>query len=107
MPDKPNSWERTELLSLLSASATLAGLCITIVALMNAVNKANSLATVVDDIFAACAAAFLMCNYLIFWALRSRNKTLADVLTKTVDALFLLALSGMTLAAFIVIYTIL
>ncbi|HEY2775876.1 MAG TPA: hypothetical protein VGK20_17675 [Candidatus Binatia bacterium] len=100
------NWDRQELLSLLSASATLAGLCITVVALMNAFNKANSGATIVDDVLALCAAAFLLSTYLIFWALRSSSPSVAVVLTKSVDVIFLAALSAMTAAGFIMLYTI-
>ena len=40
-------WRRDELLSLLSTSGSLAGLCITVVALMNTFNKARADVTVV------------------------------------------------------------
>ena len=100
------SWERGELLSLLSASATLAGLCITVVALMKTIGSAKTTATVVDDIFGDCAAAFLLCTYLIFWAMRAPTTRIAQLLTAVVDVLFLLALSAMTLAALIMLYSI-
>lgn len=106
MNDKQNAWDRAELLSLLSASATLAGLCITVVALMNTFAQTKSAASIVDDVLGVCAAAFLLCIYLIFWALRASNPGLSIALTKAVDALFLFALSAMTITAFIMIYTI-
>jgi uncharacterized membrane protein SpoIIM required for sporulation len=53
-----------------------------------------------------CAAGFLFCIYLIFWALRSHNASLAEVLIRVVDVVFLLAITAMTIAAFIMIYTI-
>ena len=98
-------WQREELLSLLSASGTLAGLCITVVAFMNTVNRAQSAATIVDNMLAICAAMFLLCIYLIFWTLRTRSAARARYLTKIIDQLFLLSLTAMTLAAFIMIYT--
>jgi hypothetical protein len=54
-------WRRDELISLLSTSSELAGLCITVVALMNTYNKARADVTVVDDMLAVCAAVFLLC----------------------------------------------
>jgi len=108
MPDQQDSpaIRREELLNLLSTSGSLAGLCITIVAFMNTFDKSQASTTIVDDMLAMCAAAFLLCIYLIFWALRSRKPSLAGVLIKVVDAVFLLATTSMTVAAFIMIYTI-
>lgn len=101
MSEKPRAWDRAELLALLSASATLAGLCITVVALMNALNKAASSASIVDDVLAVCAGMFLLCTYIIFWALKAPTSGLTIALSKVADVLFLLALSGMTIAGFI------
>jgi hypothetical protein len=72
LTDQRNSvdWGRQELLSLLSTSGALAGLCITIVALMNTFDKARAAVSIVDDLLAVCAAAFLSCIYLILWTLR-------------------------------------
>ena len=64
-------WGREELLGLLSNSATLAGLCVTVVALMSTFDKTEVAVSFVDDLFALCATAFLLCTYVIFWALRS------------------------------------
>lgn len=95
-----------ELLSLLSTSGSLAGLCITIVALMNTFNKARAAVSIVDDLLAICAAAFLSCIYLILWALRSRRTSLSVVLIRVVDGVFLLATTTMTIAAFLMVHTI-
>jgi len=100
------NWAREELLSLLSICGTLAGLCITIVALMNTFYKAQASASVIDDAFAFCAAGFLLCIYLIFWALRTRRTAIVAVLLRVVDGLFLLALTSMTIAGFAMIYTV-
>lgn len=100
------SWGREELLSLLSTSGALAGLCITVVALMNTFDKTRAGVSVVDDMLAVCAAAFLLCIYLIFWALRSHKVSRFEALIRVVDGVFLLAMTLMTLAAFIMIYTI-
>ncbi|MGA7181122.1 MAG: hypothetical protein WBX11_16270 [Thiobacillaceae bacterium] len=108
MTDQPNSvsWRREELLSLLSTSGALAGLCITVVALMNTFDKTRASVSIVDDMFGVCAAGFLGCIYLIFWALRSGKASISVVLIKAVEGVFLLAITAMTIAAFIMIYTI-
>lgn len=109
-PMAPNSnatrWLRDELLHLLSVSATLSGLCVTVVALMNTVGKRVATATIVDDMFAICALLFLVCMYLIFTALRVKTPALLIRLTKLIDAVFLASMTGMTLAAFVMVYTV-
>jgi hypothetical protein len=91
-------------LSLLSLAGTLAGLCITIVALLYGANKGPT--TVVDDLLAICAAAFVGCIYLIFWGLKTANPKRASLLIKYADVVFLSALTGMTIAGFIMVYAI-
>ena len=98
-------WLREELLHLLSVSATLAGLCVTVVALMNTLGRHGS-ETMVDDLFALCALLFLASTYLIFWALKTSRPGLADVLVKLLDAVFLVGLTLMTGAAFVMVYTV-
>ena len=58
-PHRPAPWMREELLHLLSISATLAGLCVPVVALMKAIGKPGDSATIADDMFAVCALLFL------------------------------------------------
>lgn len=102
-----NNWGRAELLHLLSVCGTLAGLSITIVAFMHGFDRARSTVTIVDDMLALCAALYLVCIYLIFWALRTPRQALLRPLIRIIDAVFLAALTTMTVAAFLTIYTIL
>jgi len=95
---------QNEMFHLLSVSGTLAGLCITVVALINTLGKSTRAATVVDDMFAICALLFLVCIYLIFSALRVRRQRIAKMLVKSVDILFMVAMTLMTGAAFIMVY---
>ena len=95
---------REELTSLLSLCGTLAGLCIGIVAFINAAGRGA--ATRVDDVLAVCAATFLLCIYLIVWALRSRAPRRAAVLARSVEIFFLCALTVMTGAGFVMVYAI-
>ena len=105
-PYRPAPWVREELLSLLSISATLAGLCVTVVALMKALGKETDSATIADDMFAVCALLFLASTYLIFWALKTSKPGLATLLVKLLDVVFLVALTLMTGAAFVLVYTV-
>ncbi len=106
MKKNTTSWVREELLHLLSVSATLSGLCVTVVALMNAFKKEVASVTIVDDIFAICALVFLICMYLIFTALRINKPVWVEKLVKLIDVLFLLAMTGMTIAGFVMVYTV-
>ena len=88
MPESTTSniWVREELLHLLSVSGTLAGLCVTVVALMHAIGKTDRATTIIDDLFALCAPLFLTCIYLVFWAPRVQKTSVARLLVKVVDA---------------------
>ena len=98
------SFERVELTSLLSLSGTLAGLCIGIIAFINASHRGAG--TAIDDVLASCAATFLLCIYLITFALRTRSDRRAHLIAKIVELLFLAALTVMTVAGFFMVYTV-
>ena len=95
---------RDELTSLLSLCGNLAGLCIGIVAFINASGKGA--ATLVDDVLATCAATFLLCIYLIAWALRARAHKRVAMLTSVIEVLFLSTLTAMTVAGFAMVYAV-
>jgi tellurite resistance protein TehA-like permease len=102
-----SGWLREELLQLLSLAGTLAGLCITGVALFHSIGRGTVPGTLADDMLAVSALLFLLCTYLIFFALRVAREELAQRLERAVDALFLLALTGMVAAGFVMVYTVL
>jgi hypothetical protein len=104
--NRNGTWQREELLHLLSLSGTLAGLCITGVALFHTLGRSSLPETIADDTLAISALLFLVCTYTIFFALRSKRDGLALTLEKTADVLFLLALTGMVAAGFIMVYTV-
>jgi hypothetical protein len=104
-PTRSDTWVREELLQLLSLSGNLAGLCVTVVALMHTF-KTSLTATIIDDLFALCALIFLISTYLIFSALRTKAPTVARVLIMVVDTVFLVGLTLMTAAAFMMVYTV-
>ena len=95
---------RDELASLLGLCGNLAGLCIGIVAFVNGSGKGA--ATWMDDVLATCAATFVLCIYLITWALRTGTSKRAAVLTGIVEVIFLATLTVMTITGFIMVYTI-
>ncbi len=105
-PLRPATWLREDLLHLLSVSATLAGLSVTVVALMKTLGRKSGSVTIADDMFAVCALLFLANCYLIFWALKTSKTSLANLLVSVLDVVFLVALTLMTGAAFVMVYTV-
>ena len=105
-PSRQGTWLREELLHLLSLSGTLAGLCITGVALFHTLGRSSLSKTLADDTLAISALLFLVCTYTIFFALRTKRNSLALVLEKIADTLFLLALTGMVASGFITTITV-
>jgi hypothetical protein len=95
---------RDELTGLLSLCGTLAGLCIGIVAFINASHRGE--ATAIDDVLATCAATFLLCIYLITFALRTRSRKRAALLAQIIELLLLATLTVMTVAGFFMVYTV-
>jgi hypothetical protein len=100
------NWQRAELMHLLSLSGALAGFCITGVTLFNTVGKGSIPETIADDVLAIAALIFLLCTYTIFIALRIKNDKLALILEYATETLFLIALTGMVTAGFVMVYTI-
>ncbi|UJP06213.1 MAG: hypothetical protein LZF61_04345 [Nitrosomonas sp.] len=92
----PQSIARTRelLLRLLSISASLAGFCVAGIGLLHNQFKAQKFESIGDDFLALAAVIFLLCTYLAFWALRTRQKRRLFLLAKIIDILFL---TGLTL----------
>lgn len=101
-----STWVREELLHLLTLSGTMAGLSITGVTLFYTVGRSSAAGTIADDILAVCSLLFLICTYLIFFALRTKKPSVAATLEKAVDILFSVALTGMVAAGFAMAYTV-
>jgi len=98
---------REELLQLLSICGTLAGLCITGVAIFRTNQKQLVLAeTIADDALAITALLFLICTYVIFFGLKTKRTSTAIMIEKLIDILFLLGLTGMVASGFIMVYTV-
>ena len=95
---------RELLLRLLPMSASLAGLSVGAVTLFRLTDKSVRLATFADDLLVICAALFLLSTYFIFWALRSRKLGRTRWLARLVDGLFLIALTGLVLVGFMMVY---
>jgi hypothetical protein len=98
---------REVLLRLLSVTASLAGLGVAALGLMEYGAETESLRTVADEIIAADVLLFVLCVYLILWALRTRSARRALQLSRIVDFVFLLALTTLVLAGGYIVYWVL
>lgn len=92
------------MLSMLSTSGTLAGIGIGLVGIINT-GRGGSAATIVDDILLLSALGFLGVCYLIFFAVRNVKASLTWRIREIIDVLFLVSMTLMVLAGFIVAYT--
>ena len=98
-------WDRHEIIQLLSLSGTLTGLTITGLTIFKTQRDPSLVATVADDVLAFSAFFFLLATYMFFFCLRNRNPRIAVYLENIADLTFLLALTGMVLSGFIMVYT--
>jgi hypothetical protein len=93
------------LLGLLSTSGTLAGLSMALVGIVNLRVASSKVETLADDIFLFSSLGFLVVCYLVFFALRHLQSRSIRLWTNLIDAVFLLSLTLLVLAGFVVVYT--
>ena len=96
--------DREVLLRLLSVTASLAGLCMAALGLMEFGTPDATLRTLADELIAFDALMFVCCVYLILWALRTRSRERTRMLGKVIDAVFLFALTTMLIASGYIVY---
>lgn len=87
-------------------SGNMAGLCITGVTLFYTVGSASRAATIADELLAICAVIFLLCAYVIFFALRTKNIRLTSLLEKIADILFIIGMTLMVTVGVVMAYTV-
>ena len=91
------------MLSLLPTCGTLAGIGIGLVGIMNAGQRSGA-TTVADDILLMSSLGFLICCYLIFFAMRHIESAHAPRMMQLIDVVFLLALTLIVFSGFVVVY---
>ncbi|MFO1412979.1 MAG: hypothetical protein U1F10_03525 [Burkholderiales bacterium] len=95
---------RDVLLRLLSVTASLAGLCMAALGFIEYGSPQATLRTFADEIIALDALLFVVCVYLILWALRTKDVPRAYWLGRVIDWVFLGSLTSMLLAAAYIVY---
>ena len=85
---------------ILATSATMAGVCLTVISIVKLTVLGRELLTVVDDVLAVDSVVFLASSLAAYVAIRAddpRVETLADIL-------FLLGMTVMVASAFLLAY---
>lgn len=95
---------RQLLLWLLSTSGTLAGLSMTVVGIVNLKISNTRVETLADDLFLFSSLGFLGVCYLVFFTLRRLKSTNLQYWTNLIDTLFLISLTTLVAAGFMVVY---
>ena len=96
---------RELLLALLSTNATLAGLSLALVGIVNLRVRDTNIETVADDLFLFSSLGFVVGCFLIFFALRRLHSNRVRTWTNLIDALFLFSMVLLVTAGFVVVYS--
>lgn len=91
-PETQNHLEEDISIHVFSGSATLVGVCLTVVGIVRFVSIANAIDTFIDDLLLMGALFFLISCLLSYWALRTRNKHRMRLVEYFADTLFILGL---------------
>jgi hypothetical protein len=89
-----------------TTSATMVGVCLTVIGLFRLMLQLKSVGTLADDFLCIDSMLFLVSCGLAYWALRTRNTKRRHRTEKIADVLFLLALSLMTGICALITYTV-
>lgn len=102
-PDSPGTLTRRRLREddlcahIFSASATLVGVCLTVVGVIRAVGPLTNLKTFADELLAIDSIVFLAACILAYLALRTNQQTRRSRIERIADNLFVSALGLMVL----------
>jgi len=86
-------------------SATMVGVCLTVIGLFKLILQLNSMSTWADDLLSIDATLFLSACGLAYWALRTRSLKRRHLTEKIADLIFLVALTLMTAVCGLITYT--
>lgn len=89
---QPEEQLYTHLLTVLSVSSGMVGVCLTAIGLIGIIKSLNKVEVLVDDMLAVGAVMFMVTSLLSFFAMRTRLSHFWRGMTRTIDILFCLAL---------------
>lgn len=105
MSESKNSNETQISIHIFSVSATLVGVCLTVIGIFRVIGELKSFSTFGDNILAINALIFLGSCVFSYSSLRSANKVRKHKLEKIADILFMFGLSLMAIVCSIIAYT--
>ncbi len=91
---------------ILSVSAAMVGVCLTVIGLLRVVTAIRRVDTIGDDLLAADATMFLLSALLSYWALRTRTVRRMHRVERVADVVFVLALVAMVGICIFITYAI-
>lgn len=87
-----------------SSSATMVGVCLTVIGFFRIIFKLKALNSFGDDLLSVDALLFLAACLLSYWALRTRGQRRRVWTERVADAVFLVALSLMVVVCGLITY---
>lgn len=87
-----------------STSATMVGVCLTVIGIFKLVFQLRPVGTIGDDLLAGDAMLFLIACVLSYGALRSRRARRRRITERAADFVFLVALLAMTVTCALITY---
>jgi hypothetical protein len=89
---------------ILPTSATMVGVCITVISIVRVIEVHGAFSTIIDDLVAVDGAMFLIATILSYTAIRSPN--MERRIERFADLVFLAALAFMVAASFLLAWQI-
>ena len=88
-----------------TTSATMVGVCLTVIGVLRVVLRVRSVSTWADDLLSIDALLFLGACGVAYWALRTRSIKRRLLTERIADLIFLFALTLMTTVCALITYT--
>ena len=105
MPDSSSRIHLEEdiCIHIFTVSASMVGVCLTVIGIVNIVVSIQEITTIADNLLAVNAFVFLCSCLLSYWALRVRSKKRMIRVERIADTIFLVGLSLMAVICGIVV----
>lgn len=92
--------------SVFSVSATMVGVCFTVIGILNVITANSKKTNLFDDFTAGDALLFLCACFISYIAMRTQDKSRRLLLEKTADIIFLVGLALMAMICCFIVYDI-
>lgn len=103
--DSKTALEEDISIHIFTASATMVGVCLTVIGLFKLILQLKSISTWADDLISIDAMLFLSSCGLAYWALRTRSIRRRHLAEKIADLIFLAAITLMTAICALITYS--